>query len=89
MSYTDKGEKHEQGSLDNFAHLTLWVGNAKQAAEWYCMRFGFEEVFYRGLETGERETVSHVVQLNQITFEFQSPLNPGLFYNFKIQNKLN
>ena len=41
------------------------------------MRFGFAEVFYRGLDTGERETVSHVVQLNQITFEFQSPLNPG------------
>ena len=46
------------------------------------MRFGFEEVFYRGLETGERETVSHVVQLNQITFEFQSPLNPGIFFTF-------
>jgi len=77
VSYTDKGEKHEQGSLNNFAHLTFWVGNAKQAAEWYCLRFGFEEVFYRGLETGEREIVSHVVQLNEITFEFQSPLNPG------------
>ena len=74
VSYTDKGERHEQGSLNNFAHLTFWVGNAKQAAEWYCLRFGFEEVFYRGLETGERETVSHVIQLNQITFEFQSPL---------------
>lgn len=77
VSYTDKGERHEVGSLNKFGHLTFWVGNAKQAAEWYCMRFGFEETFYKGLETGERNIVSHVVQLNEITFEFQSPLNPN------------
>lgn len=30
-----------------------------------------------GLETGERNVVCHVIRLNEITFEFQSALNPG------------
>ena len=31
---------------------------------------------YRGLETGEREIVSHVIRQNDIIFEFQSALQP-------------
>jgi len=77
VTYTDKGERHEVGSLNKFGHLTFWVGNAKQAAEWYCTKFGFQPVFYKGLETGERNVVCHVIRLNEITFEFQSALNPG------------
>ena len=54
----------------------FWVGNAKQAASWYVTRFGFEALCYRGLETGHRDCVSHVVRQNKVTFVFQSPLNP-------------
>jgi 4-hydroxyphenylpyruvate dioxygenase len=32
---------------------------------------------YRGLETGERNVVSHVVKLNNIIFVFKSSLNPN------------
>jgi 4-hydroxyphenylpyruvate dioxygenase len=39
-------------------------------------RFGFDRVAYRGLETGDREVVSHVVRQGKITFVFSSPLNP-------------
>jgi len=76
VNYTDKGVRHEKGKLNKFAHITFWVGNAKQAAEWYGVRFGFENWFYRGLETGEREIVSHVCKLNDVIFEFQSALQP-------------
>jgi len=76
VNYTDKGQRHEKGKLNKFAHITFWVGNAKQAAEWYRIRFGFEAWFYRGLETGERKIVSHVLKLNDIIFEFQSALQP-------------
>lgn len=31
---------------------------------------------YRGLETGHREIVSHVIRQDRIFFVFQSPLNP-------------
>ena len=36
------------------------------AADWYCIRFGFKHVAYKGLETGERETVRHVIKLNDV-----------------------
>lgn len=37
---------------------------------------GFQAVAYRGLETGSREVVSHVVRQNDIVFVFSSALNP-------------
>uniref|UniRef100_A0A9J7ZWF8 4-hydroxyphenylpyruvate dioxygenase n=3 Tax=Cyprinus carpio TaxID=7962 RepID=A0A9J7ZWF8_CYPCA len=65
-SYTDKGEKHEQGKFVCFDHLTFWVGNAKQAASYYCTKLGFEPLAYRGLETGSRDVVSHVVKQGKV-----------------------
>ncbi|KAK6475419.1 4-hydroxyphenylpyruvate dioxygenase [Huso huso] len=76
-SYTDKGEKHERGRFVKFHHLTFWVGNAKQAAVYYCDKMGFETAAYKGLETGSRDVVSHVIKQDKITFVFQSALNPG------------
>ncbi|TRY86509.1 hypothetical protein DNTS_010132 [Danionella cerebrum] len=76
-SYTDKGEKHEQGKFVCFDHITFWVGNAKQAASYYCNKLGFEPMAYRGLETGNRDTVSHVVKQGKIIYVFTSALNPG------------
>ncbi|KAG3279085.1 4-hydroxyphenylpyruvate dioxygenase-like [Ictidomys tridecemlineatus] len=37
---------------------------------------GFEPLAYRGLETGFREVVSHVVKQGKIVFVFSSALNP-------------
>ncbi|KAK6476467.1 4-hydroxyphenylpyruvate dioxygenase-like [Huso huso] len=76
-TYTSKGEKHERGGFVCFDHLTFWVGNAKQAASFYCNKMGFEPVGYKGLETGSREMVCHVVKQDKIIFVFSSPLNPG------------
>ncbi|XP_042618440.1 4-hydroxyphenylpyruvate dioxygenase-like [Cyprinus carpio] len=76
-SYTDKGEKHEQGRFVCFDHITFWVGNAKQAASYYCNKLGFEPLAYRGLETGSRDVVSHVVKQGKIIYVFTSALNPG------------
>lgn len=73
----DKGPKPEKGQYVAFDHLTFLVGNAKQAAGWYCTRFGFEHVLYKGLETGERNHVSHVIRQNNIIFVFKSALNPN------------
>uniref|UniRef100_A0A8D0H2V3 4-hydroxyphenylpyruvate dioxygenase n=1 Tax=Sphenodon punctatus TaxID=8508 RepID=A0A8D0H2V3_SPHPU len=57
--------------------LTFWVGNAKQAASFYCNKMGFEEMAYKGLETGSRNVVSHVIKQDKIIFVFSSALNPG------------
>lgn len=63
-------------SIQAFDHITLWVGNALQASAWFCLRFGYEPFAYRGLETGCRDVVSHVVKQNKIILVFQSPLLP-------------
>jgi 4-hydroxyphenylpyruvate dioxygenase len=76
-SHTEKGPKPEFGNYYGFDHVLWWVGNAKQAADWFCARFGFERVAYRGLETGHRDVVSHVVRQNKAVFVFSSPLKPG------------
>jgi 4-hydroxyphenylpyruvate dioxygenase len=47
-------------------HLELFVGNAAQAAYYYTRAFGFTETAYRGLETGSRDRVSHVIEQGRI-----------------------
>ncbi|KAK7925673.1 hypothetical protein WMY93_007983 [Mugilogobius chulae] len=76
-SYTDKGEKHKQGRFLRFHHITFWVGNAKQAASFYCDKMGFEPLAYKGLETGSRDVAAHVIRQNKIMLVFESALNPG------------
>ncbi len=48
--------------LHGIDHVELWVGNAEQASFYFRHAFGFTEVAYRGLETGRRESTSHVLQ---------------------------
>ncbi|XP_033833779.1 4-hydroxyphenylpyruvate dioxygenase [Periophthalmus magnuspinnatus] len=76
-SYTDKGEKHKQGRFLRFHHITFWVGNAKQAASFYCDKMGFEPLAYKGLETGNRDVAGHVIRQDKIIVVFESALNPG------------
>jgi 4-hydroxyphenylpyruvate dioxygenase len=57
-------------------HVGFIVGNAKQAAHYYQSLFGFQRVAYRGLETGDRETVSYVLRQNAICYVFHTPLTP-------------
>jgi len=75
-TYTDKGIRPEV-SYYGFDHVTLWVGNAKQAATYYTTRFGFHHLGYKGLETNDREEVSHVIRKNKVTLVLKSALNPG------------
>ncbi|XP_026468006.1 4-hydroxyphenylpyruvate dioxygenase-like [Ctenocephalides felis] len=76
-TYTDKGPKPKAGKFLNFDHITFWVGNAKQAASYYCTRMGFEPLAYQGLETGSRKLAKHVVRQNKIVFVFVSAYEPG------------
>jgi len=64
------------GEYQGFHHLEFWVGNAKQTSTWFVARLGFEPVAYKGLETGDRESVTHVVQQGTVRFAFTSALNP-------------
>lgn len=37
-----------------------------QAASFYCDKMGFEPLAYKGLETGSREVVSHVIRQDKV-----------------------
>ncbi|XP_014213384.1 4-hydroxyphenylpyruvate dioxygenase [Copidosoma floridanum] len=75
-TYTDKGPKPIGGKFLSFDHIRFWVGNAMQAASYYCARMGFEPLGYRGLETGSRRAAAHAVRQNQIVFVFESAYEP-------------
>lgn len=63
-----------KGKFLKFDHIEWWVGNAKQAASYYCARLGFEYMAYKGLETGERKVAAHVVRQKDAIFVFKSRL---------------
>jgi 4-hydroxyphenylpyruvate dioxygenase len=73
-SYQKPIEADRSQHLQRFHHVTFWVGNAKQAAAFYCAQLGFRPIAYRGLETGSRQIVSHVIQNGQIVFVLESAL---------------
>ncbi|KAJ1370649.1 4-hydroxyphenylpyruvate dioxygenase (4HPPD) (HPD) (HPPDase) [Parelaphostrongylus tenuis] len=76
---SNNGETNSQlgGTVVAFDYIKFIVGNAKQAAFWYCVNFGFEPFAYRGLETGSRIVAQHAVKQNKIVFIFESALLPG------------
>jgi 4-hydroxyphenylpyruvate dioxygenase len=58
-------------------HIEFYVGNAKQSAFFYEKTFGFEIVAYKGPETGNRESVSYMLQQGKIRLVLTASLNPN------------
>jgi 4-hydroxyphenylpyruvate dioxygenase len=68
--------RYDGGAL-HFDHLELWVGNAKQAAEYYITALGFRPLAYAGPETGLNDRASYVVAQGDIRLVLTSALRPG------------
>jgi 4-hydroxyphenylpyruvate dioxygenase len=49
-------------------HLEFYVGNAKQSAAFYRDGFGFLNTAYSGMETGNRDVASYVLEQGHIRF---------------------
>ena len=47
--------------LKRIHHVEFWTGNAKQSSFFYRHAFGFSQLAYAGLETGNRDTASYVL----------------------------
>jgi 4-hydroxyphenylpyruvate dioxygenase len=62
--------------LRKIHHIEFWVGNAKQATYFYRHAFGFSQLAYSGMETGQRECTSYALQQGQVRFVFTTPLRP-------------
>lgn len=52
--------------ISDVDYLEIYSGNAKQACHFFCTAFGFKPVAYSGLETGNREMVSYVLQQRKV-----------------------
>mgnify|MGYP005837702643 CR=1 FL=1 len=57
-------------------HVEFYVGNAKQAAHYYRTGFGFANTAYSGLETGNRERASYVMEQHNIRLVLSAALGP-------------
>lgn len=57
-------------------HVEFYVGNAKQAAHYYRTAFGFGSAAYSGLETGNRDRASYVLEQGKIRFVLSTALTP-------------
>jgi 4-hydroxyphenylpyruvate dioxygenase len=60
--------------IRNWDHIEFYVGNAKQAAQYYATTFGFTPVAYAGMETGVRDRASYVLEQGKIRFVLTSGL---------------
>jgi 4-hydroxyphenylpyruvate dioxygenase len=70
---TEEGDFLQIKSID---HLHFWVGNAKQAMYYWWKGFGFKPLAYSGLETGNREFASYVLESGHIRFVVSAAYAP-------------
>lgn len=70
-----EGTEVPVSTYQGYDNVHWYVGNAKQSASYYTTRMGFEEVAYRGLETGSKAVASHVVRNGNVTFVLTSPMH--------------
>lgn len=58
-------------------HVHWWVGNARQATYYWWKAFGFKPVAYSGLETGNRQFASYVLESGKIRFVVSAAYGPS------------
>ena len=60
--------------LKGIDHIEFYVGNAKQSAYYYRSAFGFKLTAYAGLETGQRDRASYVLEQGKVRLILTTPL---------------
>ncbi|USK59282.1 4-hydroxyphenylpyruvate dioxygenase [Peribacillus asahii] len=55
-------------AIKDIDYIEFYVGNAKQTTFYLCNGYGFRPLAYSGLETGQRDKVSYVLQQKNICF---------------------
>lgn len=65
--------------LKNWDHVEFYVGNAKHSAIYYQYALGFKLTGYSGLETGNKENASYLLEQGKIRFVLSTPYHPDNF----------
>jgi 4-hydroxyphenylpyruvate dioxygenase len=63
--------------LKRIHHVEYLVGNGKQASYYYRRAFGFSQLAYSGLETGNKEQTSYVLEQEKARLVLTTPLSSG------------
>ena len=71
---TEEGDFLQIKSVD---HVHFYVGNAKHAMYYWWKGFGFTPVAHSGLETGNRQFASYVLQAGQARFVVSAAYSPS------------
>jgi 4-hydroxyphenylpyruvate dioxygenase len=58
--------QHDFFPIYDIDYLEYYTGNAKQASYFFCQTYGFRPVAYSGLETGNREKVSYLLEQGNV-----------------------
>ncbi|MDE3151730.1 MAG: 4-hydroxyphenylpyruvate dioxygenase [Gemmatimonadota bacterium] len=69
-------QAHDTFPINGTDYIEFYVGNAKQASQYYRSAFGFKLVAYRGPETGTRDRASYVLQQGKIRFVLTTAIRP-------------
>jgi 4-hydroxyphenylpyruvate dioxygenase len=67
---------HDTFPINGTDYIEFYVGNAKQASQYYQSAFGFRLAAYRGPETGVRDRASYLLTQGKIRFVLTSALGP-------------
>jgi 4-hydroxyphenylpyruvate dioxygenase len=62
--------------IEGWDHVEFYVGNAKQSSFFYQYGMGFRLIAYSGLETGNKEKASYVLEQGKIKIVLSTPLQP-------------
>jgi len=62
--------------IKSIDHVHFYVGNAKHAMFYWWKAYGFKPVAYSGLETGNRDFASYVLESGQARFVVSAPYGP-------------
>jgi 4-hydroxyphenylpyruvate dioxygenase len=66
IDHSAQNENRNSISVKSIDYIELYVGNALQAAHFFRTAFGFRPIAYTGLETGERDRVSFIMEQGEI-----------------------
>jgi len=78
-------EKEDFLPIEGWDHIEFYCGNAKQSAFYYQYALGFQLIAYSGLETGNKEKASYVLQQGKIRIVLSTPLRPEGFMSEHIK----
>lgn len=71
--------------LKRIDYIEFFCGNAKQSAIYYQYAFGFKLTGYSGLETGNKEFASYILEQGKIRFILTTPYSDNSFISQHIK----